>query len=372
MAAEIDAKSSIVNADMGSQRTYWLCQGAGWGLYTATRLYTAVAFVNLPWARATLELLLLDGAALALSHGLRTYVRRHRWSTLSVGRMTPRILAASFILAIPLAIATLWTTVSALQDPAPLFADFAPAVFARFTQSILLALHIANWTIVFVIWLVIYFSITSLRHRRLAELRESQLARALQLAELRVLKTQLNPHFLFNSLNTVRSLIADDPARAQRAVTHLANTLRYTLRAGHDELVPLAQELDIVRQYLALETMRFEDRLSVEFHVAPETGDVRIPVMLLQTVVENAIKHGVAELPGGGTIRISAALEVGALRIEVENPRPQRESGTAGDGIGLRNADERLRLLFGPEARLDLDLSNPSIATVRIHIPQSK
>jgi Histidine kinase len=354
-----------------SRRTYWLCQCSGWGLYTAAQLYAAVALVHLPWARATLELLLLNGAAFALSHGLRAFVKRRRWSALGIGRKTLRIFAASFILAIPLGAATLRTSVSALQDPGPLFAEIAPDFFVRFTQSIVLALHVTNWTLLFVFWLVLYFVIGALRRRRIAELRESELARALQLAELRVLKTQLNPHFLFNSLNTVRSLIADDPTRAQRAVTHLANTLRYTLSAGHDELVPLSQELDIVREYLALESMRFEDRLSVEFHVAAGTGDVRIPVMLLQTVVENAIKHGIAELPAGGTIKISTARDGGALTMQVENPRPTREVRTAGDGIGLRNADERLRLLFGPEARLELDLSSPSVATVRIRIPDS-
>ncbi|MEP6885918.1 MAG: sensor histidine kinase [Gammaproteobacteria bacterium] len=358
-----------MNAQANSRRAYWLCQCAGWGFYTAARWYAAVTLVHLPWARVTVELLLLDGTALVLSHWLRAFVGRHRWNRLGMRRMVPRALAASVVLAVPLAVITLWTSVSALQDPGPLFDAFAPAFLARFSEPILLALHIINWAIVFALWLTIYFIVTSQRQRRLAELHESELARALQLAQLRVLKTQLNPHFLFNSLNTVRSLIADDPARAQRAVTHLANTLRYTLSTGHDELVSLAQELDIVREYLALETMRFEERLSVEFNVAPGTGNVRIPVMLLQTVVENAIKHGIAELPEGGTIMISVRRADGVLSMQVENPRPQRAASVAGDGIGLRNADERLRLLFGSDASLDLDLSSPSLATVRIRIP---
>jgi two-component system sensor histidine kinase AlgZ len=355
-----------------SQRPYWLCQCAGWGFYTIIRIYGAVAFVHLPWARATAELLLLDGTALGLTHGLRAFMRHHHWSALSVPRISLRVLAASFILALPLGIITLRTAVSALQDPGPLLAEFAPRFAAHFAQPILLVLHIANWAILFALWLFIYFVAISLRQRRFAQLRESELARALQLAELRILKTQLNPHFLFNSLNTVRSLIADDPASAQRAVTHLANTLRYTLSAGHDELVTLAQELDIVREYLALETMRFEDRLSVEFHVAPETGDVQIPVMLLQTIVENAIKHGIAELPEGGTIKISAQLEADVLLMQVENPRSKPKATTMPAGIGLRNADERLRLLFGSRASLILDLSSPSLAQVRVRVPKSQ
>jgi hypothetical protein len=362
------AMNRVAATDFGSSRAYWVCQCAGWGLFTAVRLYGAVSLLNLPWVQSTAELLLLDGAALGLTHGLRGYMRRQRWTELGLRRLSLRIVAASFILALPLGGITPWTGVSALQDSDGAFAGGA-------THSVslgLLALHIVNWGAVFLIWLIIYFVTISLRRRRLAQLRESELARALQLAELRLLKAQLNPHFLFNSLNTVRSLIADDPVRAQRAVTHLANTLRYTLSAGRDDLVALSQELDIVRHYLALESMRFEDRLAVEFNVAADTGNVEIPVMLLQTVVENAIKHGIAELPKGGMIRISARFADDMFLLQVENPRPPAEPSALGEGIGLRNADERLRLLFGAGASLDLDLSNPTLATAHIRIPRSK
>jgi LytS/YehU family sensor histidine kinase len=195
------------------------------------------------------------------------------------------------------------------------------------------------------------------------------LARALQLAELRLLKSQLNPHFLFNALNTVRSLIADSPARAQSAVTRLANTLRYTLTSRQDELVALSQEMDIVGDYLELEAMRFEDRLRIEKHVPAEAAGVRIPVMLLQTLVENAIKHGIAELPAGGLLRIAAVLRSDMLVLEVENPRPAAPLRGTAEGVGLRNARDRLRLLFGARASLELDLSRPALATARLHIP---
>jgi len=361
--------AATYRAESGSTLIYWLCQLTGWGLFTGARLYGSVTLLHLPWVHAATQLLLLDGSALGLSHWLRSFVRRHRWSALGVGRMMARIVGISCLLAVPLGVMTLWTDVSALQDAGPLLDSLSPSQRAHFAQPVLLGLLIVNWAVVFALWLVIYFVVTALRHRRLAALRESELARALQLAELRVLKTQLNPHFLFNSLNTVRALIAEDPSRAQQAVTHLANTLRYTLSAGRDELVTLAQELDIVRDYLALETMRFEERLAVEFAVAPETGAVQIPVMLLQTVVENAVKHGIAELPEGGTIRISARLEKHGLCVQVHNPRPETSAGTPHAGIGLRNADERLKLLFGARAGLRLDLSDRSTATTRIVIP---
>ena len=232
-----------------------------------------------------------------------------------------------------------------------------------------MALEVVNWAFVFMIWLTIYFTAIAVREHRSAQFRQSEMARALHLAELRLLKSQLNPHFLFNALNTVRSLIADNPSRAQSAVTRLANTLRYTLSSRQDELVTLAQELAIVADYLEIESMRFEDRLRIESHVPDDAAGVRVPVMLLQTLVENAIKHGIAELPAGGLLRISAILQNEMLLLEVENPRPPAPLPAAHEGVGLRNAHDRLRLLFGARASLELDLSKPALATARLRIP---
>ena len=170
-------------------------------------------------------------------------------------------------------------------------------------------------------------------------------------------------------LTTFLVVIGLVPARAQDAVTRLANTLRYTLSSAQDELVTLAQELEIVQDYLDLESLRLEDRLSIDCEVDTEARGARIPVMLLQTIVENAIKHGIAELPAGGVLRIRGELRNSDLLLEVENPRPAAPRREASEGIGLRNAAERLRLLFGERASLDVDLSNRTMATARLRIP---
>ncbi len=130
--------------------------------------------------------------------------------------------------------------------------------------------------------------------------------------------------------------------------------------------------MDIVADYLELESMRFEDRLRIEIHVPDDAAGVHIPVMLLQTLVENAIKHGIAELPSGGLLRISAVLQNDMLILEVENPRPPAPTHAAHEGVGLRNARDRLRLLFGERASLELDLSKPAVATARLRIPLQK
>ena len=359
-------------APPNSQRAYWIFQLTGWGLYTLSRYVGGITVINLPWARFGLEMLLVDALALGLSHWLRDYVRRHSWCALPIRKLAWRIVVASLVCGIPLGILTQFTDLSLLMSPNELLEGVGSALRLQLALPVAIGLEIVNWAVVFIIWLTIYFTAIAVREHRSAQLKQSELARALHVAELRLLKSQLNPHFLFNALNTVRSLIADNPARAQSAVTRLANTLRYTLSSRHNELVTLSQELDIVADYLELESMRFEDRLRVEQNVPDDAAGVPIPVMLLQTLVENAIKHGIAELPSGGLLRISAVLQKDMLMLEVENPRPVAPVGSSHEGVGLRNAHDRLRLLYGARASLDLDLSKPALATARLRIPSQR
>jgi hypothetical protein len=356
---------------------YWLCQLFGWGFIVFGQTLTGIASeVQASRPQIFIEVLSVNALALVYTHLLRDYMKRHRWQTLGIRRLLPRIFGASIVFGIPIAvlmrfmsIALMWGggTPEQQQDIAAVLGDYA-AWFITADQVFLRAL---NWTATIATWIVVYFSITSLRDRRLAELRQSELSRALQVAELRLLKSQLNPHFLFNCLNSVRALIADDPAGAQKAVTQLARILRYTLTAGQEEVVTLERELETVADYLELESLRHGERLRIERAIASEASGMHIPVMLLQTVVENAIKHGIAELPQGGTLRIGATVHEGALVIEVENTRPDSPRRPPSQGLGLRNAAERLRLLFGTAAVLDLDLSRAELALARIRIPQA-
>ena len=350
--------------------SYWICQLSGWGLFTLVKILAAVEVADAPWLSTSVTFVLLHGAGLGLTHALRNFIRRHHWSEAGTWKLIWRGIAASFILAVPLGVATSLSPVGMLQGPA--FSDLhLPSVLnLNLLPVLVLLVNLINWAFLFMAWLAVYFTTIAIRNHQAAALRQSETARALQHAELRLLKSQLNPHFLFNALNTVRALIAEDPAKAQRAVTRLANTLRYTLGAGQHELVSFERELEMVSDFLELEKMRFEDRLTIEREVAPDVGSSRIPAMLLQTVVENAIKHGIAELPAGGLLRIRAGLQDGALVLQVENPRPLTAPRRLSEGTGLRNAEERLRLLFDSGASLELDLSQPALATTRIRIPQ--
>lgn len=350
--------------------TYWICQLCGWGFFTLVKIIAAIDVLGAPWLSTTVTFVLLHAAGLGLTHALRDFMCRRHWREAGTSRLIWRGVAASFILAAPLAVATSLSPIGMLQGPAlsAVYLPWAPHIDLAPVLGLLV--NLINWAVLFMAWLAIYFTTIAIRQHQAAALRQSELARALQHAQLRLLKSQLNPHFLFNALNTVRALIAENPTKAQRAVTRLANTLRYTLGAGQHELVSFERELEMVSDFLELEKMRFEDRLTIESEVAPDLGSARIPAMLLQTVVENAIKHGIAELPAGGMLRIRAALQDGALVLQVENPRPATTARAASEGTGLRNAEERLRLLFDSRASLELDLSQPAMATTRIRIPQ--
>jgi len=354
-----------------SQRAYWLCQLGGWVSYGLVQVYAAILTLEVSWERIVVEVLVLHAAGLGLTHLLRDYVRRNRWSTLPLPRLVWRIVLAGLALAIPLGLVTNFMAVGDMHDSTVDLANYTATGWARPMTLLRVSLQVVNWATVFTGWLIIYFFAVRSREQRFAALRQSELARALQLAELRLLKSQLNPHFLFNALNTVRSLIAYDPSRAQDAVTRLASTLRYTLNSSQDELVTLAQELEIVNDYLELESMRFDERLSVELDIPPSVRGARIPVMLLQTVVENAIKHGIAELSSGGLLQIRAALQHDAVVINVSNPKPPTQSGSAQEGVGLKNSAERLRLLFGSRGSLELDLTDANVATTRIRVPHN-
>jgi hypothetical protein len=177
-------------------------------------------------------------------------------------------------------------------------------------------------------------------------------------AELKALRAQLDPHFLFNSLNSISALTTLDPPGARRMCVLLADFLRSSLRLGEQQLAPLAQELELLRAYLAIEQIRFGSRLQVDWDVDPRTETVLLPTLLLQPLVENAIKHGIAQLPVGGRLRLRAHLveDPGGpgrrLQIGLDNPMDPDAPAPAGLGLGLGLRQVRLRLRgwFGPEA----------------------
>jgi two-component system LytT family sensor kinase len=243
------------------------------------------------------------------------------------------------------------------------------------------------------------------RERRERELREARLQHSLTEAELKALRAQVNPHFLFNTLNTIADLISSEPEKAEAMTERLAEVFRYVLARTERSVIPISEEFEFLRTYLEIEQARFGDRLRVELTAEPSVLSVPIPSLLLQPLVENAVKHGLAPKLGGGTLRVSAVDEGEFVRFVVEDDgvgwaenkktvavaeagdSSRQEGGSARQfvarlrdetlnnvagpgGVGLRNVAERLRTLYGERAELTVRSSTGQGTSVSILVPK--
>jgi two-component system, LytTR family, sensor histidine kinase AlgZ len=200
-----------------------------------------------------------------------------------------------------------------------------------------------------------------------SERRENELRVLAREAELKALRAQLNPHFLFNSLNSISALTTVDPKRAREMCVLLSDFLRKSLKLGERTSVSLGEEMDLLRSYLAIERVRFGDRLQVRWEILEE-GSAPLPPLLLQPLVENAIKHGIASLPEGGTLLIRSEREGPRVAITLENPADTDVEPPQGLGMGLRQVKERLLGRFGSRAAFGAE-APPGIFRVRLLIP---
>ncbi len=343
---------------------YWVVQLSAWGLHFWWQATGESIFTSVPLGKAATVWGGFCAAGIALTEMLRQLGKRRAWLELATGPLLVRLALSVFALTLT-GFAVIAALSMAVYD-SPVSAIF---LYRPIPLGMQLFNELRSVLLVFLTWIAVYFSIALVRHRYIFELRHARLAESLQAAELRLLKSQLNPHFLFNALNGVRALIADEPGRAQESVTQLARTLRYMLDSGRDELVTFSRELEMVEDYLALESLRLAERLRVVREVDPRAVTTRIPFMLLQALVENAIKHGIAQLREGGTLRIVARVVDTVLEIEVDNPREMPSPAASPEGVGLKNTARRLELLFGARASLNLDLSVAGRAQATVRLP---
>jgi len=206
---------------------------------------------------------------------------------------------------------------------------------------------------------------------RVRTLREAELRRLADRAELRALQAQINPHFLFNALNTLYGLVPRQASAAREMVVSLADVFRYFLR-NEETTIALEEELRIVEAYLRIETLRLGAKLRQEIRVDAEALRVPIPILSIQPLVENAVKHGIASKTAGGLVRLEAHVSAGKLDILVEDTgpgfRPDGPDAKPGAGVGLQNVARRLRLTYGPDADLRIE-TGPNGAAVRFTIP---
>lgn len=366
-AAPIDPVAKLQRA---KQRLYVLCQVGAWGGLAVLQLFfyrvaVSAGGVSSPRGAATDQAVtvMLSLIGLLLTHYARIPVQRWGWKDLGWTALLPRVLGLS------LALGAVWATAvfGYLYGPLdyPWEAKVGPALVIAGTSI--------NGAFLFMGWFAIYFIYHAFERVQRMQVEQLRLSATAKDSELRALKSQINPHFLFNSLNSLRALIDEDPPRAREAVTRMANMLRYSLQSGAQGTVAFEDELRIVEDYLALEQIRHENRLSVRWDVAEDLRMRALPVppMLLQTLVENAVKYGIGTRREGGEIAISASCEGAALRIRVTNPGElsAAHGQPVSTGVGLRNASERLKLLFGGRATLELRAAPPGSVTAEVYIP---
>jgi len=197
-----------------------------------------------------------------------------------------------------------------------------------------------------------YYAVHARENRAKAEARLIETTMLARDAELKALKAQLNPHFLFNSLNSISALTSIDPARARDMCVLLGDFLRTTLRVGEHPLIPFSEELGLLERFLSIEKVRFGARLRTEEAITEEARKCLLPPLLLQPLIENAVARGIANLPEGGTVRIEARCNNGRMFITIENSFDPDAPPKRGNGMGQRNVRERLEARYGKEASL--------------------
>ena len=233
-----------------------------------------------------------------------------------------------------------------------------------------------SWYFLFAAWAAFYVAMSFARELRLADRRAAVFAREAQEAQLRALRYQINPHFLFNTLNSLSSLVLTKRTEtAEQMLMNLSTFFRATLSADPTADVPLEEEIKLQRLYLDIEQIRFPDRLAVEIDVPDELLDARVPALILQPVVENAVKYGVARSRGAVTVRLSAYEEAGRLHIKVKDNGEggEGENGdSSGTGVGLRNVRERLIARFGDRAGCLYGPDPDGGFTVHLYMPVTR
>ncbi len=340
---------------------YWVAQIFGWGGFTV--LIGFFAYINSEEVLTFdiyIQLISLFLEGLIVAHIYRFVIIKLKWMDLGFFKLIPRILVSSILLGVVVFLLSTTVSYAVPGKDGGGFSEVTPAQAFG---------NIFTWTIIWVLWSVIYFAFHFFEKSRHEEIKNLQLEALNRETELNNLKSQLNPHFMFNSMNSIRALVEENPQQAKDSITRLSGILRSTLMMGKMKLVRLEEEMAVVKDYLALEKVRFEERLKINYNFTSETLKCLIPPMMLQTIVENGIKHGISKLTKGGQIEINAEIIKDKLVITVYNSGLYKPSKNV--GIGLVNTRKRLDILFDSKAKLEIDNKGGKVLT-KIVLPKRK
>ena len=340
---------------MTKKKLYWIFQLAGWSAYGLIQVIGAiiVAGSSFPWINYA-PLILEAFFFLVATHAVRNVIIQRKWLHLGMTALIPRVV----ILALIAGIFAFVVRITAIYATGMYQANI-------FNISNILGNIGINTFMVF-LWCVFYF----IYHYFESYNKSLQYEAAIHEIELNSLKSQLNPHFIFNALNSIRAMIDDEPEKSKSAITQLSNILRNSLATDKTRLTSFSQEFNTVKDYLSLESIRYEERLKVIYDIHPSSFSFSIPPLMIQTLVENGIKHGISRLKEGGMVLITTSLEEGNLKLRIRNSgyyigNPQKSP----KGLGIQNTIKRLHLIYGDRASFNIYNEKDSMVTTEIILP---
>ena len=378
---------------MNKSKLYWLLQFGGWSGLMFTS-FLAMIMLTPTWLALSMNLLFVVFGVL-ISHLYRRYVKKKDWKNLEIKQLVPRVFLASILQGLVHGVISLLLIIVGFaliaqsnpeilegmtglpkiegvdEETQKLLQEAGMKSFTPTKIIVFLISFIISFAVYFISWSSIYFAYQYLQRTREVEIEKWKLSASVKDAELSALKAQINPHFIFNSLNNIRSLVIEDYERARDSITHLSDLLRFSIQFDQYERVSLDKELAVVKDYLNLEAIQLEERLKYDFRIDKSTKEFQVPPMIVQTLVENAIKHSINELPNGGEIIIETKLDVDFLYIYVKNTGQLKVNRMPGHrrGIGINNSKERLRLLYGQKSSLVVENMNEKMVCATVKIP---
>lgn len=338
---------------------YWLCQIGGWSAYIIiyTFFYLTLRTTNPPYF---FENIFLDAfIGFALTHIMHLFIKKMHFLQSSLDRQIFYMVLTTAAFSFLFAFVSIYLE-EILQITSPKFKQLSivsRVLYASFGNFMFL-----------IIWNLIYFTYHYIMKSQQEKLDKVKLQTLVKELELKTIKAHINPHFIFNALNSIRALVDENPQRARKAITELSNILRSSMLAEKVETTPLSKELNIVRDYLALEHIRFEDRLNIEYNIDEDTLNRPVPPMMLQTLVENAIKHGISKKMEGGVIKIISDFKDDHHELIVKNTGHLNGDFNP-DGFGLYSTQSRLMLLYGDKAHFEIRNASEDMVEATITMP---
>lgn len=335
-------------------RNFWKAQIIGWSIIAISN------FLLQSIGGLSLKLLILNAVVPMVVGFFVTTVYRYLikssdWRDWTLGKMIFMIIGSTLLLtAVFMAI---------------IFGVYFIA-FSNFDMSLLEFLSNSFiFGIVMLAWNMIYFCVHYFNNWNQAEIEKWKLAAEMKDAQLGSLKSQINPHFVFNAINNIRALILEDQEKAREMLLNFSDLFRYALKNTDQSTVELKEELEIVNQYLELLSIQYENKLQYKIHVDEGLEETQLPPMMLQLLVENAVKHGISQFKEGGAILIDIDQGSGFLNINVKNTGSLKMSSKLGDklGVGLQNIRQRLELIYNGNANLTMrEVENQVVASIKI------